>query len=194
MLKTPGIKLILASGLLTLTACSAPRTQVQETKEEVSALAQKMNRLNQQTVKLTQQNTLNAQSKQGVYLLPAAKAPAQLESQIGDLTLRLDNIIAYGTGTKATLTITGDSIRPLPAFSGEIVWGEIQGTIEDYREVNTHTRTISEAASVLVPSDIVIQLDMPDIAPAQLGFVRIHDIVPTDPDFKPAARSPFGKH
>ena len=177
MLKTPGIKLILASGLLTLTACSAPRTQVQETKEEVSALAQKMNRLNQQTVKLTQQNTLNAQSKQGVYLL-----------------LRLDNIIAYGTGTKATLTITGDSIRPLPAFSGEIVWGEIQGTIEDYREVNTHTRTISEAASVLVPSDIVIQLDMPDIAPAQLGFVRIHDIVPTDPDFKPAARSPFGKH
>ena len=43
MLKTPGIKLILASGLLTLTACSAPRTQVQETKEEVSALAQKMN-------------------------------------------------------------------------------------------------------------------------------------------------------
>jgi hypothetical protein len=43
--------------------------------QSVSTLSKEMTQLNQQTVKITQQNALNAKSTSGVYLLPGAKTP-----------------------------------------------------------------------------------------------------------------------
>jgi hypothetical protein len=59
--------------------------------QSVSTLSKEMTQLNQQTVKITQQNALNAKSTSGVYLLPEAKTPARLKSQIGTLRMSLVN-------------------------------------------------------------------------------------------------------
>jgi hypothetical protein len=147
-------------------------------KQSVSSLNATMNKLNQETVKITQQNALNAKSTSGVYLLPGSNTPARLNSQIGTLRMSLVNVAPNADGTRATLRIQGESNNPLPAFSGTVEWGQIQGTTENFQEVNVKNQLINAPASVLAPSDVDIPLQLSGITPKQLGFIRIHDIQP----------------
>lgn len=65
------LKLAIAGCLFTLTAC-AQQSEIRQMHQSVSTLSQEMTQLNQQTIKITQQNALNAKSTRGVYLLPEA--------------------------------------------------------------------------------------------------------------------------
>ncbi|VTP64491.1 Uncharacterized lipoprotein yajI precursor [Leclercia adecarboxylata] len=137
-----------------------------------------MNKLNQETVKITQQNALNAKSTSGVYLLPGSNTPARLNSQIGTLRMSLVNVAPNADGTRATLRIQGESNDPLPAFSATVEWGQIQGTTDSFQELNVQTQLINAPASILAPSDVDIPLQLNGLTPDQLGFIRIHDIQP----------------
>ena len=171
------LKLAIAGSLFTLTAC-AQQSEIRQMHQSVSTLSQEMTQLNQQTIKITQQNALNAKSSSGVYLLPGANTPARLNSQIGTLKMSLVNVAANADGTRATLRIQGESNDPLPAFSGTVEWGQIQGTTENYQEVNVKNQLFTAPASVLAPSDVDIPLQLSGLTPEQLGFIRIHDIQP----------------
>lgn len=76
---------------------------------------------------------------------------------------------------------SGESNDPLPAFSGTVEWGQIQGTTQNFQEVNVQNQLISAPASTLAPSDVDVALQLNGITPDQLGFVRIHDIQPATP-------------
>lgn len=171
------LRFLLVGSLMSLTAC-AQQTEVRQMRHEVGSLNQEMMKLSDQTVKLTQQNALNAKSTTGVYLLPGSNTPARLNSQIGNLQMSLSNVAAEANGTRATLTIKGESNEPLPAFTGKVEWGQIQGTTDSFQEVNVQTQQIDAPASILAPSDITLPLRLSGITPDQLGFIRIHDIQP----------------
>uniref|UniRef100_A0A8I0CZR9 DUF3251 domain-containing protein n=1 Tax=Pseudomonas tritici TaxID=2745518 RepID=A0A8I0CZR9_9PSED len=171
------LRILALGSLFTLSAC-AQQSEVRQMKQSVSTLNSAMTKLNQETVKITQQNALNAKSSSGVYLLPGANTPARLQSQVGTLKMSLINIAPNAEGTSATLRIQGESNDPLPAFSGTVEWGQIQGTTENFQEVNVKNQLINAPASVLAPSDVDIPLQLSGITPEQLGFIRIHDIQP----------------
>ena len=167
-MNTNVFRLLLLGSLFSLSAC-VQQSEVRQMKHSVSTLNQEMTQLNKETVKITQQNKLNAKSSSGVYLLPGAKTPARLESQIGTLRMSLVNITPDTDGTTLTLRIQGESNDPLPAFSG---------TIDNFQEINVQNQLINAPASVLAPSDVDIPLQLKGISVDQLGFVRIHDIQP----------------
>lgn len=176
-MNTNVFRLLLLGSLFSLSAC-VQQSEVRQMKHSVSTLNQEMTQLNKETVKITQQNRLNAKSSSGVYLLPGAKTPARLESQIGTLRMSLVNITPDADGTTLTLRIQGESNDPLPAFSGTVEYGQIQGTIDNFQEINVQNQLINAPASVLAPSDVDIPLQLKGISVDQLGFVRIHDIQP----------------
>ena len=171
------LKLAIVGSIFTLSAC-AQQSEIRQMNQSVSTLSKEMTQLNQQTVKITQQNALNAKSSSGVYLLPGANTPARLNSQIGTLKMSLVNVAANANGTRATLRIQGESNDPLPAFSGTVEWGQVQATTESYQEVNVNSQLFTAPASVLAPSDIDIPLQLNGLTPDRLGFIRIHDIQP----------------
>ncbi|MFW0766112.1 DUF3251 domain-containing protein [Trabulsiella odontotermitis] len=171
------LRILLVGSLFSLSAC-AQQSEVRQMHQSVSTLNKEMTQLNKETVKITQQNRLNAQSSNGVYLLPGSNTPARLESQIGTLRMSLLNAAQNAQGTRVTLRIQGESNDPLPAFSGTVEWGQIQGTTESFQEVNVQNQLINAPASTLAPSDVDIPLQLNGITPDQLGFVRIHDIQP----------------
>ena len=173
------LKLAIVGSIFTLSAC-AQQSEILQMNQSVSTLSKEMTQLNQQTVKITQQNVLNAKSNSGVYLLPEAKTPARLKSQIGTLRMSLLNIAPDGDGTRLTLRIQGESNDPLPAFSATVASGQISGTTDSYQEVNVQNQLISAPASVLAPSDVDIPLRLNGVTPEQVGFVRIHDIQPAN--------------
>ena len=170
-MNTNVFRLLLLGSLFSLSAC-VQQSEVRQMKHSVSTLNQEMTQLNKETVKITQQNKLNAKSSSGVYLLPGAKTPARLESQIGTLRMSLVNITPDTDGTTLTLRIQGESNDPLPAY------GQIQGTIDNFQEINVQNQLINAPASVLAPSDVDIPLQLKGMSVDQLGFVRIHDIQP----------------
>ncbi|EMM5414695.1 DUF3251 domain-containing protein [Citrobacter amalonaticus] len=171
------LRILLVGSLFSLSAC-AQQSEVRQMHQSVSTLNKEMNQLNQETVKITQQNSLNVKSTRGVYLLPGSNTPARLNSQVGTLRMSLINIAPNAAGTRVTLRIQGESNDPLPAFSGTVEYGQIQGTTDNYQEVNVQNQLITAPASVLAPSDVDIPLQLNGLTPDQLGFVRIHDIQP----------------
>lgn len=170
------LKLAIAGSLFTLTAC-AQQSEIRQMHQSVSTLSQEMTQLNQQTIKITQQNALNAKSTRGVYLLPEAKTPARLESQIGTLRMSVASITPDGDGSRLTLRIQGESNDPLPALTATVASGQITGTTHSYQEVNVQDQLISAPASILAPSDVNIPLRL-NVTPDKVGFIRVHDIQP----------------
>ena len=173
------LRTLLLGSLFTLSAC-APQSEVRQLHQSVSTLNKEMSKLNQETVKITQQNSLNAKSGSGAYLLPGANTPALLKSQIGTLRMSLKDMAPNAAGTRVVLHIQGQSNDPLPAFSGTIEYVQLQGTTENYQEVNVQNQLINAPASTLAPSDVDIPLQLNGITPEQLGFVRVHDIQPAN--------------
>ncbi|WP_338534380.1 DUF3251 domain-containing protein [Leclercia adecarboxylata] len=171
------LHVLLLGSLFSLSAC-AQQSEVRQMNQSISSLNTTMNKLNQETVKITQQNALNAKSTSGVYLLPGSNTPARLNSQIGTLRMSLVNVAPNADGTRATLRIQGESNDPLPAFSATVEWGQIQGTTDSFQELNVQTQLINAPASILAPSDVDIPLQLNGLPPDQLGFIRIHDIQP----------------
>jgi len=171
------LHVLLLGSLFSLSAC-AQQSEVRQMNQSISSLNTTMNKLNQETVKITQQNALNAKSTSGVYLLPGSNTPARLNSQIGTLRMSLVNVAPNADGTRATLRIQGESNDPLPAFSATVKWGQIQGTTDSFQELNVQTQLINAPASILAPSDVDIPLQLNGLTPDQLGFIRIHDIQP----------------
>ena len=171
------LRILLVGSLFSLSAC-AQQSEVRQMHQSVSTLNKEMNQLNQETVKITQQNSLNVKSTRGVYLLPGSNTPARLNSQVGTLRMSLINIAPNAAGTRVTLRIQGESNDPLPAFSGTVEYGQIQGTIDNFQEINVQNQLINAPASVLAPSDVDIPLQLKGMSVDQLGFVRIHDIQP----------------
>ena len=170
------LKILLVGSLFTLSAC-AQQTEVRQMKQSVNTLNTAMDKLNKETVKITQQNALNAKSTRGVYLLPEAKTPARLESQIGTLRMSVASITPDGDGSRLTLRIQGESNDPLPAFTATVASGQITGTTHSYQEVNVQDQLISAPASTLAPSDVDIPLRL-NVTPDKVGFIRVHDIQP----------------
>ena len=171
------LHVLLLGSLFSLSAC-AQQSEVRQMNQSISSLNTTMNKLNQETVKITQQNALNAKSTSGVYLLPGSNTPARLNSQIGTLRMSLVNVAPNADGTRATLRIQGESNDPLPAFSATVEWGQIQGTTDSFQELNVQPQLINAPASILAPSDVDIPLQLNGLTPDQLGFIRIHDIQP----------------
>ena len=170
------LKILLVGSLFTLSAC-AQQTEVRQMKQSVNTLNAAMDKLNKETVKITQQNALNAKSTRGVYLLPEAKTPARLESQIGTLRMSVGSITPDGDGSRLTLRIQGESNDPLSAFTATVASGQITGTTHSYQEVNVQDQLISAPASTLAPSDVDIPLRL-NVTPDKVGFIRVHDIQP----------------
>ncbi len=67
---------------------------------------------------------------------------------------------------------------PCPHSARTVEYGQIQGTIDNFQEINVQNQLINAPASVLAPSDVDIPLQLKGMSVDQLGFVRIHDIQP----------------
>lgn len=63
------LKILLVGSLFTLSAC-AQQTEVRQMKQSVNTLNTAMDKLNKETVKITQQNALNAKSSSGCICCP----------------------------------------------------------------------------------------------------------------------------
>lgn len=187
---TAYLKLSLLSSLLVLAGCAAtpPQPKLNQLHNEVGKLSQEMRQLTAQASALEQQGHLNSGSTQGAWLLPAAKTGVLLKSQAGDLQLSLSHVETEANGTRAQLLVSATGDAPLPAFTAEVEWGELDGTTGKPLTVDSQSQKIEVASSLLGRSQTSVPLRLSNLSPEQLGYVRVHDVVLTpapQPDAAP---------
>jgi len=171
-------KVCLLAAAVLLAGC-AQDPEVPTLRHQVVELSQKVNRLTNQAAALEQQNQLNQRSDSGVYLLPAANTAARLQSSLGELSVSLSNIKSEANGTQAQLHVRILSQATLPAFKAVVDWGQLDAATGKPLEAEALSQPIASADSLLPKSGQTFELRFSGLTPDQLGFVRLHSVVPT---------------
>lgn len=169
--------LLTLAALLAGCASSQNQPEMNRLTNQVGKLNTEMRQLTRQATALEQQSSLNLNSSQGAWLLPATKTAVLLKSEAGDVRLSLSHVESEANGTRATLHVRAAGDSPLPAFSAQIEWGEMDKTSGQPLQVNSQTQQVSVRESLLPRSEIAIPLRLSNVSPQQLGYVRVHDIV-----------------
>ncbi|QOL13734.1 SadB/YajI family lipoprotein [Dickeya dianthicola] len=174
------------SVMVLLAGCAQP--QPPRIQNELGQINQKLRDLTNRTVALEQQNTLNANSTSGVYLLPAAHNRALLDSSIGKLSLELSKAEPEASGTRALLTIRTMNTLTLPAFRAQLDWGALDPVSGKPLASDTQTQLLTippmlTPVSEITVSEITIEVRLSGLTPEQLGFVRMHDVA-ADPTLR----------
>lgn len=183
------LKLLLITALLALAGCSSTPSQpkLNQLHNEVGKLNKEMRQLTRQAGAVEQQGLLNSGSTQGAWLLPQANTAVILKSQAGDLTLSLGNVQPEANGTRAVLTIRAAGNAPLPAFSAEVEWGELDGATGKPLSISSQAQKIEVASSLLPRSTVSVPLHLGNLSPGLLGYVRVHDVIAAPAETSPAA-------
>ncbi|KAB8305636.1 DUF3251 domain-containing protein [Rouxiella chamberiensis] len=182
MTKPPRLLLAFAA-LFSLAGCAQQDPKLPELKAEVGQLNQKLSRLTDLATALEQQTTLNRQSTNGVYLLPAAKSAALVKSEIGELSLALTRVAPDASGVQAVLEIKNNAGKPLPAFTATLNWGQLDPVTGKPLTVDMQTQTITVEPDLLPGPVKTIEVKFDQMTVETLGFVHLHNIVATQ---KPA--------
>jgi len=163
--------------LLTLAGCAQQNSQLPELKTEVGQLNQKLQRLTDLASALEQQTTLNRQSHDGVYILPAAKSAAVLQSNIGELNVSLTDIRPDAMGVQAVLHIKNVSGQPLPLFTASLDWGQLDPVSGKPLTVDMQTQNLTSSPTLLPSAEQTLDVRFRNIRVETLGFIRLHHIV-----------------
>jgi len=173
--------LLACAALFSLAGCAKQNPQMPELKTEVGQLNQKLQRLTDLAIALEQQTTLNRQSSNGVYLLPAAKSAALLKSDIGQLEVQLTRVAPDATGIQAVLEIKNTSGQPLPPFTASLSWGQLDPVTGKPLTVDMHTQTITVEPDLLPGPVKTVEVKFNQVTVDTLGFVHLHNILATPP-------------
>ncbi|WP_107758849.1 SadB/YajI family lipoprotein [Dickeya sp. Secpp 1600] len=169
------------SVMVLLAGCAQPQTT--RVQNELGQINQKLRDLTNRAVALEQQNTLNANSTSGVYLLPAAYNRALLDSSIGKLSLELSKVEPEANGTRALLTIRTMNTLTLPAFRAQLDWGALDPVSGKPLTGDTQTQWLIIPPTLTPVSEITVEVRLSGLTPEQLGFVRVHDVA-ADPTLR----------
>ncbi|MEN3752147.1 DUF3251 domain-containing protein [Mangrovibacter yixingensis] len=164
---------------LMVSGCT-PQAEVTSVHQDVQTLSHEMRTLQKETRDVAWQNALNARSTEGAWLIPGAQTPARLTSQLGLLTFSLARTETTGNGVTVYIHVHRDGNKGLPAFNGNLVWGTLSGTLENYQQVNTHSLQFQAPATLTAPVDIDLAIHLPDTQLSDVGFIRIHGLSSSD--------------
>ncbi|SLM64059.1 MULTISPECIES: SadB/YajI family lipoprotein [Dickeya] len=165
------------SALILLTGCAQP--QANRVQNELGQINHQLHSLADRAVALEQQNSLNASSISGVYLLPAAQNRALLDSSLGHLSISLSKIEAEANGTRALLTIRTMNTLALPAFQARLDWGPLDPVSGKPLTGDIQTQALAFPLPQPPASQVTIEVRLANLTPEQLGFVRLHDVQAT---------------
>lgn len=171
-------KIALLAAAVLLTGC-ARNAAVPQLRHQVAALNQKVSVLTDQTTALERQNLLNQHSDNGVYLLPAARSAARLQSGIGELSVSLSHIKSEANGTQAQLHVRILSQATLPPFNAVVEWGQLDEATGRPLTAEALSQPIASADSLLPKPGQDFELRFSGLTPEQLGYIRLHSLVAT---------------
>ncbi|EHM37879.1 DUF3251 domain-containing protein [Hafnia alvei] len=166
---------VLAPLALMLTACASdPKTEALQS--EVQELTQKVQKLSTEAEYLERQKAMNENNEQSIYLIPAANSDAVGVTSIGQLRLLISHLEPEADGSKAVLQIKTANGSILPSFTGTLEWGSLNQATLEPDQSSTLSQSISFKNPATPTNVTSMEVRLSDIAPENLGFIRLSGI------------------
>ncbi|AXF74884.1 DUF3251 domain-containing protein [Erwinia tracheiphila] len=168
--------------LLTITllaGCATPSQQahLDNLHNQVNQLNSQMTQLTRQATALTLQNSLNAHSTEGAWLIPEANAPVLLDSSAGEIRLSLSQMAGDAADNRTMLTIASVAATPLPAFTVDVESGITDPTSGQPLRNTAQNQTITARPPLQPQREITLPVAINNSTPDQTGYFRIHHLV-----------------
>lgn len=175
------MKSIVILAAVILTGCGGGSNQTAALEAKISKLEAAVDELKDSQIAM--RHWLQAMSvKSGIddmervaYLRPGDNGYAALRFDLGVITVKLDNVQPYASGSKVTLSFGNLSSAQIDGLKGKLDWGVVDknGAAQDDK---AKTRDMQFQGSLPAGSwrsqDVVLE----GVPPVELGFVRLHDV------------------
>lgn len=114
-----------------------------------------------------------AAARQAVTLKPGATGYGMLESDMGRIAVTIANIEPYASGSRVTLDFGNPTAARLSGMKARIEWGS--NDAKGLPMAPTQAQSMSFTAPEPLPPGSWKQyvVDLPGVAPAQLGWLRV---------------------
>lgn len=162
----------------TLLGCDYASPKVQEMQDSIGIMQSRIAALESNVASLQADLSflrMDQRFKEVAYLTPGSDGYSIIESDIGRLTVSLENVQSYANGSKITLNFGNISNATINGASATIEWGNVNeyGTPNNAsaksKEI-TFKKSLTKGAWTRVP----IVLD--GVPSSQLGFVRVREM------------------
>lgn len=161
-----------AAGLM-LTGCgqNVSMETIQNSSDEIQALQEKVDGLQQQIEIMDFLRNL----ERVAYLKPGDEGYTVIQSDIGFLTVALEDIKPYANGSKVTLNFGNATAATINGLNARIDWGSVG---DDGAPINDKAKSrevkFSETlrAGAWTRANVVLE----GIPPTELGFVRLREV------------------
>ncbi|WON76215.1 DUF3251 domain-containing protein [Serratia sp. UGAL515B_01] len=165
-------------GVLILLAGCTQNREVPKLKSQVVELKQMLGTLADQAFILERQNRLNQNASDGVYLLPNANNAARLNSDVGELSVSLNNLKSEADGSQAMLYVRTLSGKSLRGFTATLEWGQLDTTTGMPLKKGSQSQQLQSRSALLPKTEQVFELRLSGVPLEQLGYIHLHNIIP----------------
>ena len=112
------------------------------------------------------------------YLKPGNEGYSTIQSDLGVLTIHIDNIVAYANGSKVTLAFGNPLSASIDGLKAKIQYGEVDKEgIPNYGTAKTKEVTFNETLQPGSWTDIKVVLE--GISCSKLGFIEVRGLTHT---------------
>lgn len=160
-----------------LAGCSNGRAADEATGRaaaELAALKRRVDSLQQRIASLEIDKWLAATDKIA-YLTPGSDGYSVVRSDLGYLTVALNDIAPYANGSRITLQFGNPTSATINGAKAKLDWGRV--TTEGITDnVSARSREITFTESLRSGSWTNVRVVLEGVPPQELGFVRVKDV------------------
>lgn len=109
------------------------------------------------------------------YLTPGSQGFAAIKSNLGILTISMENVVAYANGSRITLSVGNPTAASLEGMKAKIEWGKVDNA-DIAINASVKSKDVQFVESFRPGSWTKTDVILEGIPPADLGFVRVRDI------------------
>ena len=155
--------------------CDSPSAQTPVSDSRVDALVARIDALEKANNQLVLRDLLRNDVEAVAYLTPGSQGFSAIKSNLGVLTISIENVIAYANGSRVTLSIGNPMAASLGRVKAKIEWGKVgDGDLEISDTVRSKDVQFVESfrPGSWTKTDVILD----GVPPADLGFVRVRNI------------------
>lgn len=142
-------------------------TRAEELKASVSQLESNMTL-----------NDIRRNMDDEAYLTPGAEGYSTIQTDLGRMTLSLDNVQPYANGTRVTLRFGNLTSATVNGAKANVEWGSVnERGLPIYG--STKSRQVSFSESLRAGAWTSVQVVLEGVPPTELGFVQVKGVTHT---------------
>lgn len=160
-----------------MAGCDAPK-QGPTWDPRIDAVVTRIEALEKTSAAASQQEELRdlVRDLEGIaYLTPGSQGFSAIKSNLGILTISMENVVAYANGSRITLSVGNPMAASLEGMKAKVEWGKVDNA-NIAIDASVRSKNVQFAESFRSGSWTKTDVILEGILPADLGFVRVRNI------------------